>query len=148
MSGLVNWALANPSENLNLLNNAVESNKLTAPAALSETNPLVEWISSFVAYKNGEAVNIGKTSSNPDTHLYAHYLRYCKDYGLRPLLYNVFSDSFLQQANILLSPDIYKRKTRLGTVIQNIILSNTIILETIDTSPSVSPDEEFEDFVN
>jgi hypothetical protein len=42
LPGLVNWALTNPDEDLNLLNNALETNKLIDPNAIKSANPLVD----------------------------------------------------------------------------------------------------------
>jgi hypothetical protein len=42
IAGLVNWALANTEENINLMNNAVEVNKLIDPSSISSANPLVD----------------------------------------------------------------------------------------------------------
>jgi hypothetical protein len=42
LPGLVNWALTNTDENLNLLNNALETNKLIDPDTLNVTNQLID----------------------------------------------------------------------------------------------------------
>lgn len=139
LPGLVNWVLSNTPDNLNLLNNAVETNKLLNPNVLNETNPLVDWIRSYISYDYGNSVNIGKKDSNPKECLYPHYLLYCKDFGFKPLGYNIFSTVLLQQLNVLLKSDVQKKKTNYGTVITNIKLNQEIINindESFDNSDS------------
>jgi phage/plasmid-associated DNA primase len=41
LPGLLNWALNNPNNNLSLLDNAVEANKLIDPHALNDSNHLI-----------------------------------------------------------------------------------------------------------
>ena len=64
LPGLVNWALSNSDKNQNLLNNAVNTNKLISENVLNEINPLVDWIKSFISYEYGNNVNVGKKNSD------------------------------------------------------------------------------------
>lgn len=133
LPGLINWALDNPDSNLNLLNNAVETNKYTSPNVLNETDPLVDWIRSHLTYRlNSEPVNIGKKTSNSKTHLYANYLEFCKEFGYKRLGFNIFSTVLLQQLQVLISPEIQKERTMKGTVITNIQLhENPVIINNV-----------------
>jgi putative DNA primase/helicase len=129
LSGLVNWALSNTDSNLNLLNNAVETNKLINPNAIRDTNPLVDWIKSYISYEYGNNVSIGRKTSNPKTHLYPNYLLFCKEYGYIPLPFQSFSSVLMQQMNLLVSNDINKKRVSNGYVIVNIKLNDNFISE-------------------
>jgi hypothetical protein len=65
--------------------------------------------------------------SDPKECLYANYLAYCKAYGHKPLLFNVFSVVLLQQLNTLINPNITKTRERTGTRINNIKLNKDIL---------------------
>ena len=123
LPGLVNWALNNTDDNLNLLNNAIQTNKLIDPNALNDTNPLVDWIISHISYEPDSSVNVGNKQSDPNTCLYAHYLNYCKEYGYKPLLFNIFSTVLVQQLNVLVNLNIAKKRSINGTIITNINLN-------------------------
>jgi hypothetical protein len=90
----------------------VGTNKLIDPNALNDTNPLVDWIISYLSYQPGSSINVGKKNSDPQKCLYANYLIYCKAYGYKPLLHNVFSVVLLQQLNTLINPNITKKEAR------------------------------------
>lgn len=127
LPGLVNWALGNNDNNLNLLNNAIETNKLISPYTMDSTNPLLEWINNYITSEPNSEVNVGKINSDAKTNLFPHYLKFCKDYGHVPLKYNIFSTVLSQQLNNIFGPTVLKRRTRGGTVISNIKLHNDII---------------------
>jgi hypothetical protein len=122
LPGLINWALNNPKSNLNLLNNAVETNKLISSNTMGITNPLIEWIETYLEFNLNSEVPVGKVQSNPDTHLFANYLRFCKDYGYHPLKYSVFSDTLVQQLQTLFDLNIRKYRNSKNTVISGISL--------------------------
>jgi phage/plasmid-associated DNA primase len=129
LPGLVNWALGNNPENLKLLDNAVSTNNLINPRILEESNPLISWVKTYLTYEQGGAVSVGKKTSNPETHLYPHYLGFCKDFGFSPLSFNLFTTVLLQQLNVLINPAIQKKRITQGVVIQHLKLNNQPILE-------------------
>jgi P4 family phage/plasmid primase-like protien len=120
IAGLVNWALANTEENINLMNNAVEVNKLIDPSSISSANPLVDWIQSSLSYEEGSEVLVGTKKSDPQTNLFPNYLNYCKDFGHKTLSLNNFSLLLVQQLNTLINESIKRVKTRNGLVLTNI----------------------------
>ena len=110
LPGLVNWALSNTNNNLNLLNNTVETNKLINPLVLNDINPLVHWIRSNLSRSTGDVVNVGKKNSDSNTYLYPNYLLFCKEYGYKPFSFNIFSTVLLQQLHVLFDNDIQKNE--------------------------------------
>lgn len=128
LPGLVNWALSNTEGNLNLLNNAVETNKLINPSAMSDTNPLVEWIKSHLTKCIGSTVHVGKKDSDANTYLYPNYLRFCKEYGYLPLNFNIFSTALVQQLTVLYGLEISKRRLATGTCFLNLKINEAVDL--------------------
>jgi len=129
LPGLVNWALDNPDSNSNLLGNAYETNKYISPNVLSDTNPLVDWIRSYISYEYGNYVAIGRKTSDPKKYLYSNYLSFCKDYGFKELSFQIFSSVIIQQINLLVNSNIQKKRISNGFVITNIKLNDNIIQE-------------------
>ena len=124
LAGLVNWALENPVNNLSLLNNAVEINKLIDPSAMSSSNPLVDWIQIRLKYSPGALIEIGLKTSEPDEILYPNYLLYCKENGYtKTLPLRKFSIILVQQLNSLIDNSIEKIRTKHGFRITNIIIN-------------------------
>lgn len=149
LPGLVNWALANPDSNLSLLNNAVTTNCLIDPSAISEANPLVDWIQSSLTYCEGSQVPVGSRDSNPTTSLYSNFLVFCSEYGYKPLSLNNFSIVLVQQLNILLNKSIQRKKTKKYNIITNIVLNperNLNYINRVNNSQNVY--EEFKGFVD
>lgn len=136
LPGLVNWALDNPVNNSVLLQNAVETTRLLSPMALSDANPLVNWILNYLYYESDSFVYIGKKNSDPNTHLFPHYLRYCNEYGHKPLSFNMFSTMLLQQLNVLVNRNIEKKRNTQGTGLTNIILNAKSIIINEDSLES------------
>lgn len=138
LPGLVNWALANPVDNLSLLSDVVSTNGLTSPDVLNKTNPLVDWIKSYLSFDLGSTILVGSKSLSPDSYLYPNYLLFCKEYGYKSLSFNNFSDLLLQQLKLLYSPDIDKKRLTKGVTFINLRL-NKEILPISSLSQSSSP---------
>ena len=148
LPGLVNWALANPTENLNLLNNAVSTNKLIDPSALGESNPLVEWIQSSLSYAEGSQVLVGVKNSNPRDNLFSNYLLFCAEFGYKSISIKNFSIVLVQQLNTLIDKSIERKKTN-TTVITNIKINKVRNIDFISpTQETTSLFAEFEGFVD
>lgn len=147
LSGLVNWALANPESNLNLLTEATSTNDLINPDVLNKTNPLVDWVKSYLTFEPGSSIRVGSKSLSPELFLYPNYLLFCKEYGYKSLAFNNFSDQLLQQLNTLISPLIEKRKTKLGMTFFQVKLNKEPV-SSLPSSESDSQDSssEFKDF--
>jgi hypothetical protein len=96
----------------------------------------VGWIKTKISYSANSEVNIGKKRSDPKTHLYANYLEFCKEYGFRVLMYNIFSTTLLQQLQVLVNSNIDKVRRNSGTVITNIALNKNINNELLNTLES------------
>lgn len=157
LPGLVNWALANPSSNLNLLSDSFAINNAISPNFVNDSNPLVDWIKSYLSYEPDSEVYLGTKSTDPGEGLFANYIQFCKELGYRPLPYNIFNSSLLQQLNQLLSPDIFKRRLAKGRVIVNIRLHKNLIVDASSSTLSndnilAAADEdimtEFKRFIN
>lgn len=125
LPGLVNWALSNPEENLEYLIEVNKTNNLISPDVLNKTNPLIDWIKSYLTFELNGSARMGSKSSNPEIFLYPNYLSFCKEYGYKSVPYNNFSELLLQQLNTLYSPLIQKKKTEIGVVLTNIKLNKT-----------------------
>ena len=153
LPGLVNWLLANPEENNEYLKDAAKTNNLICPEAMSNTNPLVEWIESYLTFKPKDNLytRVGSKSSDPNTYLYPNYLRFCREYGYKPLPFNNFSNLLVQQLNVLHDSSIHKRKIEVGTVITDISLNSDPVYITSKSTPQKSKldiMEEFNGFTN
>lgn len=135
LPGLVNWALSNPEENLKYLMEVNKTNSLISPDVLDKTNPLIDWIKSFLTFELDCSARVGSKSLNPDIFLYPNYILFCKEYGYKSLPFNNFSDLLVQQLNTLYSPLIQKKKTEIGMTISNIRLNKS---PNLTFSPSTS----------
>jgi len=143
LPGLVNWVLDNSESNLNLLNNAYETNKLISPNAIRDANPLVDWIKTYISYEENNSVPIGRKTSDPKTHLYPHYLMFCKSYGFIPLPFPSFSSVLLQQITLLISDNVNKKRISGGYVILNIKLNENLLHEDIKDTTHYNILDEF-----
>ena len=145
LQGFVNWVLECPQTNMYLLDNATETNKLVNPYIFNEINPLVHWIKSNLVVSPGDSVKIGKKTNKADTHLFPNYLRFCNEYGYKPLGFNIFSTLLIQQLHSQCSKNIYKTRTMSGTSIVGIkieYLSDETIFPTKNISLDIQ--QEFE----
>lgn len=103
ISGLVNWALeVHGKENLFDKYSTMEIYSMVTPNLNNEVNPLLDWVTIYLSYTSEKVfVIIGNKKTNPENTLFANYLEYCTNLGHQPLSINDFSNSLLQQLNLI-----------------------------------------------
>lgn len=127
----------------------MDTNRLMNPNVLNDTNHLIDWINYNLEFSEGDIVFVGKKTSSPDNNLYPNYLQFCKEYGIKPLSFNIFSTALLQQLNVLMKPGIEKLRNKQGTYLSNIRLNpNPTELKEVTIQNTENFLEEFSGFVN
>lgn len=136
LPGLVNWAMDAYKEDLKLFDkSAKEINELTSPDLDKEVNPLLDWIDQNLYYCPGNKVLVGNKKTQENNTLYPNYLKFCYEYGYTPLSIIDFSNSLIQQMNLLWKDyncDIFKKRTSKGVVINNVELVTELMKKEIE----------------
>lgn len=148
LPGLVNWALNNPKENLELLKDS-KINNITAPGLAENANPLLEWINDHISYKADGKVPIGDKSTPKGTTLYPNYLEFCKLHKYIAMNYKEFGNSLLQNLQNVYDTSIIKKRMNVGWVITNIeILKNPTVKELTCYSTPLDWEAAFRNFID
>lgn len=132
LPGLINWALDAEKEDLQLFKKStLEINSLISPNLDKEVNPLLDWINMNLKYDENSAFLVGNKKTDKNKTLYPNYLEFCNNNGFTPLSIIDFSNSLIQQLNLLWNEkEITKKRTNLGIVVTNTTLTkNANVME-------------------
>ena len=128
--GLLNWVLSMDEESATSIVKNYEANvpSLLAMKArtLVETNPIADWLDSFIVYDSNARTNVGvakrdKDSNSPfwylDTKkwLYPNYCEYCHNSGTRPVSLRRFVTLLSDLGKNQLGLDIKRERDRFGS---------------------------------
>ena len=128
--GLLNWVLEMDENKATSIVKNYEANvpSLLAMKArtLVETNPIADWLDSFIVYDSNARTNVGiakrdKDSNSPSWYLdtekwlYPNYCEYCHNSGTRPVSLRRFVTLLSDLGKNQLGLDIRKERDRFGS---------------------------------
>lgn len=155
LPGLINWALDADKEDLLLFNKStLEINNMISPNLDKEVNPLLDWININVKYDENSLCHVGNKKTDKNKTLFPNYLEFCNNNGFTPLSIIDFSNSLIQQLNLLWDDkEITKKRTNSGVAITNTVLANnTNVLENYNDNNENNSDfniyELLKDYIN
>lgn len=125
--GLVNWTMEiHGKENLFNKYSSSEINSMISPYLNDEINPLTDRINNYLSYTPENVyVTVDNKKFHQDFALFANYLNFCTNNGSTPLSIVDFSNSLLQQLNLIYPEILFlKRRTAFGMKINNIMIKN------------------------
>lgn len=154
LPGLINWALDAEKEDLNLFKKStLEINNLISPNLDKEVNPLLDWINMNLKYDENSSCLVGNKKTDKNTTLFANYLDFCNNNGFTPLSIIDFSNSLIQQLNLLWDgKEVTKKRTNVGFMLTNTALIKNTNLTVNDNSNDNNYDfniyELLKDYIN